>query len=119
MLVSGICGIDDDRQPVTLCYHSAHEVETVHARHSNIQHDQIRHFVLDKQKGLAAYTKRKAQARTWLQERAIPHYIPPALPSEAYADASHPLGEGYALLAQELLENEAFIRFTGEKGPRR
>lgn len=33
---------------------------------------------------------------------------PEALPSELYADASHPLTKGYELLAQRLLENAAF-----------
>lgn len=68
-----------------------------------------------KEKSLDTFAETKAQARTWLQERGIPHYVPRALPSEAYADASHPLAEGYGLLAGKLLKNEAFIRFAGSK----
>lgn len=68
-----------------------------------------------KEESLATYTKRKVEARTWLGAHGIPHYMPRALPSEAYADASHPLGEGYGLLAEQLVKNEAFIRFAGNK----
>jgi hypothetical protein len=38
----------------------------------------------------------------WLRERELPHFIPPPLPSSLYADMSHPLGQGYALLARDL-----------------
>jgi len=60
---------------------------------------------------LATYAERRAEVRTWLQEHRIPHYVPAALPSEMYADASHPLGEGYGLLAANLLKDKAFLRF--------
>ena len=66
-------------------------------------------------KALATYTTVTAKARRWLGARNIPHYAPKTLPSGTYADASHPLSEGYALLAEELLANEAFIRFAGTK----
>ena len=49
----------------------------------------------------------------WLQENAVPHFMPAALPSDLYADASHPLSEGYALLAKRLYENESFVFFAG------
>ena len=62
--------------------------------------------------GLATYATITARAQAWLGDHDIPHYAPKALPSETYADASHPLGKGYALLAEELLANEAFIRFS-------
>jgi hypothetical protein len=32
----------------------------------------------------------------------------PPLPPERYVDASHPIGEGYALWARELLQDPAF-----------
>jgi len=38
----------------------------------------------------------------------IPHYVPPALPSELYADASHPNAAGYRLLAQWLWDSDSF-----------
>ncbi|MDP6545048.1 MAG: hypothetical protein QGH60_13745 [Phycisphaerae bacterium] len=64
----------------------------------------------------AAYAKSLAKTRKWLAERNIPHYAPGPLPEATYADASHPLAEGYAILVRELLDNEAFKRFTGEEG---
>ena len=67
------------------------------------------------EKARATYAKMTAKAQTWLGARNIPHYAPKPLPSGTYADASHPLGKGYSLLAEELLVNEAFIRFTGDK----
>ena len=38
----------------------------------------------------------------WLTSHQIPHIVPDALPSDLYADASHPLTEGYALLARRI-----------------
>ena len=64
---------------------------------------------------LARYTVLKHGAAAWLRERSIPHCVPTPLPSELYADASHPLGEGYRLLAKQLCENEAFVRFIGQR----
>ena len=65
---------------------------------------------------LRRYRQRKDEAVAWLSGRKIPHWTPSALPSESYADASHPLGRGYAMLARGLYENEAFARFDGRKG---
>ena len=64
---------------------------------------------------LEVYNLRKVQVEAWLKGREIPHFVPAALPSEQYADASHPLSEGYAMLARQLFENEAFRRFHGAK----
>ena len=47
----------------------------------------------------------------WLRAEGIPYAAPPPLPSALYADASHPLREGYALLARQLLDDDAFARF--------
>jgi len=44
----------------------------------------------------------------WLTANKIPHLVPDVLPSQLYADASHPLTEGYALLARRTLANEDF-----------
>jgi len=51
-----------------------------------------------------------------LDDLEVPHYVPDALPSEYCADASHPLAEGYELLARQLAECDAFVRFLGEDG---
>jgi hypothetical protein len=44
----------------------------------------------------------------WLTRENIPHLTPDPLPSELYADASHPLTLGYQLLAQRTLADPAF-----------
>ena len=64
---------------------------------------------------LPSRSRMKAQAQAWLREHGIPHYVPRALPSEVYADASHPLAEGYGMLAGKLLKNDAFILFAGNR----
>jgi hypothetical protein len=63
-----------------------------------------------------AYDAIKAQAAAWLEENEIPHFVPPTLPAEYYVDASHPIGEGYALLARQILDQPAFREIAG-KGP--
>jgi hypothetical protein len=54
------------------------------------------------------YGQIKKEIATWLQEHGIRHLVAPVLPSETYADLSHPLGSGYELLARELYKNEFF-----------
>ena len=49
------------------------------------------------------YSELKRGIEDWLKERKIPYYVPEALPSEQYGDASHPLSAGYALLAKQLV----------------
>ncbi|HOX37718.1 MAG TPA: hypothetical protein PL033_06995 [Candidatus Brocadiia bacterium] len=48
--------------------------------------------------------------RQWLDKKGIPSFAPPLLPSEQYGDSSHPLYEGYSIMAKGLLESEAFRR---------
>ncbi|HPD14351.1 MAG TPA: hypothetical protein PLE19_05345 [Planctomycetota bacterium] len=57
------------------------------------------------------YAARKVAVEDWLSYNNIPYFCPDPLPSVHYADASHPLAEGYRLLAKQLFENEAFITF--------
>jgi hypothetical protein len=59
-----------------------------------------------------AYQARKRQVEDWLQENGVPHHVPPPLASPLYADASHPLAEGYATLAGELLDDAEFRKFS-------
>jgi lysophospholipase L1-like esterase len=44
----------------------------------------------------------------WLTKNHIPNVTPEPLPSALYADASHPLTEGYALLAKRLYQSQQF-----------
>ena len=43
-----------------------------------------------------------------LRKNEIPYCIPAALPSEYYADASHPLAKGYEILAEQLYNHPPF-----------
>jgi len=61
---------------------------------------------------LAAYKRLTRQAQAWLDARGIPYLAPEALPSRLYADASHPLAEGYRRLAETLLADKAFQEFN-------
>jgi hypothetical protein len=47
----------------------------------------------------------------WLENNQVPHVVPPTLPSELYADASHPLTTGYELLAKEMFANQNFRKW--------
>lgn len=55
---------------------------------------------------LERYAKLRDGIGAWLRERNLPVVVPPALPSETYGDASHPLSPGYELLARQLLAHE-------------
>jgi hypothetical protein len=52
----------------------------------------------------AVYRGILAYVESWLHDRNLPYYTPPVLPSDLYADMSHPLGRGYAFIAQDLWE---------------
>jgi lysophospholipase L1-like esterase len=56
----------------------------------------------------APYRKLRDGVTAWLEENKIPHLVPETLPSMLYADASHPLTDGYALLANQTLDSNAF-----------
>jgi hypothetical protein len=67
------------------------------------------HMLLER--SLKTYRARKAFVQQWLGEAGIPYHVAEILPSETYADASHPLDNGYSLLAEHLLADAAFKRF--------
>jgi len=61
-----------------------------------------------KGKSIDTYRRMKNEIKAWLRQNNVPYYMPEALPGELYSDASHPLSEGYAMLAKELFENKSF-----------
>ncbi len=63
---------------------------------------------------LETYRAIKHTIETWLVEEQIPHYVPPPLPTDLYADASHPLGEGYARIAEQIFALDSFNAFAKE-----
>jgi hypothetical protein len=56
----------------------------------------------------APYRALRDGVTAWLEENKVPHLAPETLPSLLYADASHPLTDGYALLAKKTLANDDF-----------
>jgi hypothetical protein len=61
----------------------------------------------------ALYDTIKNGVETWLHENEVPSFIPSPLPASYYVDASHPVGEGYALLAKRLLSQPQFASLVG------
>lgn len=61
---------------------------------------------------LLRYSAIKAGVIQWFESHDIPILVPNLLPSDLYADASHPLAEGYANLAQIIAGSEAFAAFV-------
>jgi hypothetical protein len=51
---------------------------------------------------LDGYQKLRTGILEWFQQNNVEYLAPKTLPSELYADASHPLTEGYRLLAEEV-----------------
>ena len=62
-----------------------------------------------------AYRRIRDEIVAWLSTKQIPHVVPELLPSEFYADGSHPLTQGYQLLADRLLADAAFRKWTAAK----
>ena len=54
------------------------------------------------------YDKLRGEIGEWLKQNQIPNAIPETLPSELYADASHPLTQGYQLLAKAIYADPQF-----------
>ena len=55
-----------------------------------------------------AYRQLREGIIAWLSAQQVPHVAPEPLPSVFYADASHPLTEGYRLLAEQLSHDGTF-----------
>ena len=60
----------------------------------------------------ASYRKLRDGIVTWLTQQNIRLVVPETLPSRLYADASHPLTEGYELLAKRILSSSDFKKWS-------
>ena len=58
-----------------------------------------------------AYRKIRDGIAAWLKQNKVPAVVPDILPSELYADASHPLTAGYEMLAKHIYTEEAFCNW--------
>ncbi len=66
---------------------------------------------------LPAYRKLRGGVEEWFHSRGTPCLAPEPLPSDVYADASHPLTQGYELLAEELRHAPAFREWLAKPKP--
>lgn len=67
-------------------------------------------------KTLARYQKElKPGIEGWLKAQKIPYLAPEALPTELYADFSHPILNGYGLIADKLVADPAFQKMFVKK----
>ena len=71
------------------------------------------HMVLEDQ--LPAYRALRDRIATWLSQNQVPHIDPDLLPSSLYADASHPLTEGYAMIARQIRQHQTFGRWLARE----
>ena len=62
-----------------------------------------------------AFRRLRDGACEWLAQNQIAHVIPEALPSALCADASHPLTEGYRMLAERLARDTAFQKWMNAR----
>ena len=59
-----------------------------------------------------AYRALRDGVTAWLRAQKVAHYAPDALASTLYADASHPLTDGYRELAHQLWQAPEFAAFA-------
>jgi len=59
----------------------------------------------------AEFHKRVGAVQEWFEAENVISVAPDVLPSKLYGDTSHPLTEGYALMAKRLFEDEGFIQW--------
>jgi hypothetical protein len=64
------------------------------------------HLVAEEQRG--SYRRLRDGIAAWLAANRIAHFTAETLPSRLYADASHPLTDGYALWAKHICQDGAF-----------
>jgi lysophospholipase L1-like esterase len=67
------------------------------------------HLIADP--SLDSYTAIQSGIAAWLSDRRVPYIQPDTLPSDLYADASHPLTAGYEALARQIFQAESFQKW--------
>ena len=63
----------------------------------------------------ASYRQLREGVAGWLREQRVAAVVPEALPSSLYADASHPLTEGYRVLAERLYRDPVFQEWRARR----
>jgi hypothetical protein len=59
----------------------------------------------------AAFRRLRDGIADWLGKNRVPYIVPAVLPSALYADGSHPLTEGYQMLAAQLIGDSTFRKW--------
>lgn len=59
-------------------------------------------------------TRMQESIAAWLKANGTPSLVPEVLPSDLYADASHPLTAGYSLLAHNIYQSPEFKNWLGD-----
>ena len=63
----------------------------------------------------ASYRQLREGVASWLREQRVAAVVHEALPSSLYADASHPLTEGYRVLAERLYRDPVFQEWRARR----
>lgn len=71
------------------------------------------HMIIPEQ--LPQYLAMRQGVESWLGQKQIVHIAPDVLPSEMYADTSHPLTQGYAELARRIAAEGVFKQWMPAK----
>ena len=66
---------------------------------------------------LEKFRKIQQEICAWLEAQKVEYVLVPDLPSETYADASHPLDKGYDLIADALLHSPIFSPYASQGAP--
>lgn len=64
---------------------------------------------------LPSFVRLRDGIAKWLAQQQVKHIVPATLPSALYADASHPLTEGYQMLADRLLNDPVMREWLATK----
>jgi hypothetical protein len=65
-------------------------------------------------KSMDCYSELKIKMESWLKQNNVSFYTALELPSQFYADASHPVAEGYRMMAEELIKTDFISLFMVE-----
>jgi hypothetical protein len=71
------------------------------------------HMVAEDQR--PAYRTIRDRVAAWLESKRIARVVPETLPSDLYADASHPLTQGYAELSRRIWSDPVFQQWLNDR----
>lgn len=63
---------------------------------------------------LRRYRALQSDIAVWLEQNHIDYFIVPDMPSHLYVDASHPLKEGYDIIAQRMFTDDKFLNWSAK-----